>query len=194
MYMNTPNHIINLEKYEETLKESIQTILRKIGNIFNNTQEYSIENQGCLNKEYLELEKDINNRMSNILEFLKENHILKSEYYDFMEIQSLLNQALENKNMHEMEIVLKILKAFEKITELKFDLLQKDLLNYNEDFKGDEIFNNVSQNLKKEFEEKYEKFSSFFLKCQMEFHTLEGKTKHESAKKYLNLLEREYIK
>ena len=135
---------------------------------------------------------EIDNRMNNILKFLKEDNILESEYYDFMEIQSLLNQALENQNIREIEIVLKILNEFEKIMGIKFDLLHKDLTT-EKNIKTEQVFNNVSLNSKKEFEEEYEKFSSFFFKCQMEFHTLEGKTKHVSSKKYLNLLDREYL-
>ncbi|ADC47380.1 hypothetical protein mru_1530 [Methanobrevibacter ruminantium M1] len=45
-----------------------------------------------------------------------------------MEIQYLLNQALENENIREIEIVVKILKEFEKITQIKFELLHKELM------------------------------------------------------------------
>ena len=45
----------------------------------------------------------------------------------------------------------------------------------------------MNQNSKKEFEKRYEEFSNFFFKCEIEYHTLKGKTKHLMAKKYLSL-------
>lgn len=195
MYMNTPRQKnIDLENYENTLKEGIQTVIIKINDIFNYIQENHTDKEINLHEEYHKL-RDINYHMSIILKFVKENYILESEYYDFMEMQSLINQSLENKNKEEIKIASKIFNEFKKITELKFDLLYEDIINNpNKDIKTGQIFNNISENKKKEFEKEYKKFSHFFFKCEMEYHTLEGKTKHESAKKYLTLFDREYLK
>ena len=113
----TKTEKIDLQQYRNIFNELIEKINNKLSSIFKNNPDEENTYQIIVN-EILET-------TMQICEYLKFNHIIKEEYYDFVDIQDLIEEVL-NKNFssENIQIIINILERLNEITEYKLMLIE----------------------------------------------------------------------
>lgn len=172
-----------LNEYFLTFQEGIKKITDSLTNIIN------------VNKNHSKPQEDIKDLFNSIMETvnkisdsLKNRHIINDEYYDFVEIGFLIENALKTKEKREekLEIILKILDEFSKINNIKFRLLEE----YNID---DLSVNKLPTDLKERFKKHYEDFDKFFFDCKVDYHALEGEMENPIIDEFFKTIDEDVI-
>lgn len=158
---------IDFKKYESSFKDSIKSIIEKIMNIFHRFEESPKKMEDDF---YEKIILEIKESASLISKSIKENHILEMEYYEFREIERLLDESLDKGNEEGLKIILEILEEFKKITEFKFNLLNQC---------------SIDKETMKRFEREYDEFSKFLFNCEMAY----CKNQNHNLHNYFKLLE-----
>ena len=120
MIYETENEIINLQEYKEIFKELLEKISNKFFKIFYNTEKLEGNHYKLIIDEILSTSESIAN-------YLKTNHIIPEEYFDFIGIKTCLKETLTAINQYykeRMGLIIDILKKLNKITEFKFQLFE----------------------------------------------------------------------
>lgn len=112
----TKTEIIDFQQYRIIFAELIEKIVNKLSNI--------IKNNPKEENTYQIVVKEILDTTSQIEEYLKHNHVIKEEYYDFADIHDLIEEVLtENFTSDRIQIIINILKRLNEITEYKLNLM-----------------------------------------------------------------------
>ena len=141
MTIITPAHNKNfIIQYENSLKEEINFVIKKIYSIFKDLEKNRKEEK--LKRENAKIIEEIKNTCKKISDFLSDNNILITEYFDFLRIEYLINESIELNENRSYELVLSLLKEFNTITSLKYDLIHKNNLKDISSSKYDLIHKN----------------------------------------------------
>ena len=185
---------ISFDEYKATFKNWIHNIVEKLTSFFKEPDENktliltydSVEvANDFFNFFYESIVAEIKETSERIANFLKTEHILIREYYDFREIQRLLNKSLDENNEDQLEIISILIQKLNELTDLKFDLLYKSSKD------GIYSFKFLSDNDKRIFEEKYDEFSDFFFDCKTKYYSFSQNKPSGISKKYFKLAEDE---
>jgi hypothetical protein len=108
--------IVNLPK---KLKESV----------LNKSNSNTLNNSSLAHDDYSFLVKSMINYSNQLAELIKNNHLILEEYYDFLEIQQIMEMVLKediNKiDDIELKLLSKILDAIKEINDVKFVIVNK---------------------------------------------------------------------
>ncbi len=118
--------------------------------------------------KYNELVNEILETTKEIAKYLRRHHILEIEYYDFMEIESIIERIITNETLlteSNFKLIRNLLKIFKKITEVKFQILKESLKNH------DSLMTDIPKDLMEKYEREYEKFECDMFDFQVEFYT-----------------------
>lgn len=186
---------INLDEYENAFKNWINDIMEWLTGIFNNIKENKNSSlneeesahldDGLLDIYDRNLVVKIKETADCIANSLKTQNILIQEYIDFLEIQRLLNNSLDECNEKQLMVISDIINRLYEITNLKFDLLHQSSRD------GVISFDFITEDSKKIFEDQYEKFSDYYFDAKVEYYSYSNKKPSGISKKYLNLMEDE---
>lgn len=179
----------NKSKYEEYYIICKEWITDKLNYLFHWIKKSNIdeENLSSLNTFIDEVKTEIKDSTNNIANFLKSQHILKEEYYDFKEIQRMINNALSSNNKFKIQIISMILEKLIEITSFKFYLLFKDNISCELDL------SHIPEEDVLKFKNEYKKFHKFLFDSKRKFYTNEKNELYGSSKKYFNLMKDELI-
>ena len=193
MYMNAPNRKnIDLEKYERIFKEKINFVVEKISRFFKGTS----QEDSYLNEKLLDLSdpfiksriKEIKETTESIAEYLKMEYINYDEYYDFREIQRMMNQTLDYGSIEELKIIFKIFNEFKNLTEFKFELLSNKSQSKSISFKD------IDEESKEIFEKRYGEFSKFFFNRKREYYAIFEGECEEDVSEFFELMKEHALK
>ncbi|ADC47382.1 hypothetical protein mru_1532 [Methanobrevibacter ruminantium M1] len=193
MYMNTPSQKnIDIKNYERIFKEKINFVVEKISRFFKGTS----QEDSFLNEKLLDLSdpfiksriKEIKETTESIAEYLKIEYINYDEYYDFREIQSMMNQTLDYGSIEELKIILKIFNEFKNLTEFKFELLS------NKSHSKSISFKDIDEESKEIFEKRYGEFSKFFFNRKREYYAIFEGECEEDVSEFFELMKKHALK
>ena len=153
----TENEIINLQEYNEIFKELVEKISNRLFQLFYHTEKLEENYYDVLINEILSTSESIEI-------YLKANHIIPEEYFDFMGINRCLKETLTANNQYHkerIEMIIDILQKLNKITEFKFKLFadSNNSIEYPK--------------LKEEFINNYKSFEIEYASFRMNYHKLD---------------------
>ena len=147
-------NIMDLNEYVIAFNELLEKVAGIFENFFTKTRRKEISDAE-FELKYRELSNDIFNATEEIAKSLKTYNIHETEYIDFRGIQRIIMEVVRNEskwNEENFEIVSEFLGIFKEITELKIKILEKSIKE------NKRSLNDISPELKEEFESKYEEF------------------------------------
>ncbi len=113
----TKTEIIDLEQYWNIFIGLIERITHDLSMMIKNTPQEESSAKTIINEIF-----DIGEQ---IAEYLKYNHVIKEEYYDFVDILDLIEEILTNNFSKEnIQIVINILERLNEITKYKLMLME----------------------------------------------------------------------
>ena len=135
--MDLNEYVIAFNELLEKVTGIFEKFLKKTNKEKMNDLQFQLKYNALVN-EILETTKEI-------AKYLRRHHILEIEYYDFMEIESII--------------------VFKKITEVKFQILKESLKNH------DSLMTDIPKDLMEKYEREYEKYECDMFDFQVEFYT-----------------------
>lgn len=113
----TKTEIIDLEQYWNIFIGLMERITHDLSMMIKNTPQEESSAKTIINEIF-----DIGEQ---IAEYLKYNHVIKEEYYDFVDILDLIEEILTNNFSKEnIQIVINILERLNEITKYKLMLME----------------------------------------------------------------------
>ncbi len=113
----TKTEIIDLEQYWNICIGLMERITHDLSMMIKNTPQEESSAKTIINEIF-----DIGEQ---IAEYLKYNHVIKEEYYDFVDILDLIEEILTNNFSKEnIQIVINILERLNEITKYKLMLME----------------------------------------------------------------------
>ena len=115
--MDLNEYVIAFNELLEKVTGIFEKFLKKTNKEKMNDLQFQLKYNALVN-EILETTKEI-------AKYLRRHHILEIEYYDFMEIESIIERIITNETLlteSNFKLIRNLLKIFKKITEVKFQI------------------------------------------------------------------------
>ena len=168
----TKTEIIDLEQYWNIFIGLMERITHDLSMMIKNTPQEESSAKTIINEIF-----DIGEQ---IAEYLKYNHVIKEEYYDFVDILDLIEEILTNNFSKEnIQIVINILERLNEITKYKLMLMEGN---------GDNVMSSKNREIfKKEYLE-FERDLFYFKKDYYKDFTADKR-----AKEYFEIFRDDFV-